>query len=83
MKGSFNPTCDRHGHMLTGVGSSPQLMAPFVCPTAEEIALDSPSETWSTSEVLDELVRKADCPVMAEKANPRTASPEAKREDCK
>jgi nucleotide-binding universal stress UspA family protein len=39
MKGSFNPTCDRHGHMLTGVGGSPQVMAPFVLPTAEEIAL--------------------------------------------
>jgi hypothetical protein len=39
MKGSFNPTCDRYGHMLTGVGGSPQVMAPFVFPTAEEIAL--------------------------------------------
>jgi nucleotide-binding universal stress UspA family protein len=41
MKSSFNPTCDRHGHMLTGVGGSPQVMAPFVFPTAEEIALFS------------------------------------------
>ena len=39
MKGLFNPTCDRHGHILTGVGGSPQVMAPFVFTTAEEIAL--------------------------------------------
>ena len=39
MKGLFNPTCDRHGHLLTGVGGSPQVMAPFVFPTAEEMAI--------------------------------------------
>jgi nucleotide-binding universal stress UspA family protein len=39
MKGSFNPTCDRHGHMLAGVGGSPQVTAPFICPSAQEIAL--------------------------------------------
>ena len=39
MKGLFNPTCDRYGHMLTGVGGSPQVMAPFVFPTVEEMAI--------------------------------------------
>jgi len=39
MKGSVSPTCDRYGHILTGIGGSPQAMAPFVLPTAEEIAL--------------------------------------------
>ena len=39
MKGSFSPTCDRYGHILTGIGGSPQAMAPFVLPSAEEIAL--------------------------------------------
>ena len=39
MKGPFNPSCDRHGHLLTGLGVSPQVMAPFTFPTAEEIAL--------------------------------------------
>jgi nucleotide-binding universal stress UspA family protein len=39
MRGSFSPTCDRYGHILTGIGGSPQAMAPFVFPTAEEIAL--------------------------------------------
>jgi len=38
MKGSFSPTCDRHGHILSGIGGSPQVMAPFVFPTAEEMA---------------------------------------------
>ena len=38
MKHSFNPTCDRYGHILTGLGGSPQVMAPFVFPTAEEMA---------------------------------------------
>jgi len=38
MKHSFNPTCDRHGHIITGVGISPQVIAPFVFPTAEEMA---------------------------------------------
>jgi nucleotide-binding universal stress UspA family protein len=38
MKHSFNPTCDRYGHLLTGLGGSPQVMAPFVFPTAEEMA---------------------------------------------
>jgi hypothetical protein len=38
MKRSFNPTCDRHGHLLTGLGVSPQAMEPFVFPTAEEMA---------------------------------------------
>jgi nucleotide-binding universal stress UspA family protein len=32
------------------------------------VSLDSVSEDWSTSEVLDELARKAHCPVLAEKA---------------
>jgi nucleotide-binding universal stress UspA family protein len=39
MKPCFNPTCDRHGHLLTGFGESPQTMALFVLPTAEEITL--------------------------------------------
>jgi hypothetical protein len=39
MKGPFNPSCDRYGHLLTSVGGSPQVMAPFTFPTAEEIAL--------------------------------------------
>jgi nucleotide-binding universal stress UspA family protein len=38
MKRSFNPTCNRHGHTLTGVGGSSQVMAPFVFPTAEDMA---------------------------------------------
>lgn len=38
MKGLFNPTCDRHGHILTGLGVSPEVMEPFVFPTAEEMA---------------------------------------------
>jgi len=38
MKHLFNPTCDRYGHILTGVGISPQVMPPFVFPTAEEMA---------------------------------------------
>ena len=38
MKDLFNPTCDRHGHILTGFGGSPQMMAPFIFPTAEEMA---------------------------------------------
>jgi nucleotide-binding universal stress UspA family protein len=38
MKGLFNPTCDRYGHILTGLGVSPEVMAPFVFPTAEEMA---------------------------------------------
>ena len=38
MKRSFNPTCDRHGHLLTGLGVPPQAMQPFVFPTAEEMA---------------------------------------------
>jgi len=38
MKGSFNPTCDRHGHILTGVGGFQQAMEPFLFPTAEEMA---------------------------------------------
>jgi nucleotide-binding universal stress UspA family protein len=40
--------------------------------------LDSASETWSTDEVLDELVRKAGCPVMTGKALTLAASPEAR-----
>jgi nucleotide-binding universal stress UspA family protein len=38
MKRSFNPTCDRHGHLLTGLGGSPQAMEPFFFPTAEDMA---------------------------------------------
>ena len=38
MKRLFNPTCDRHGHILKGLGVSPEVMAPFVFPTAEEMA---------------------------------------------
>jgi nucleotide-binding universal stress UspA family protein len=38
MKDPFSPTCDRHGHILTGVGGSPQVMELFVFPTAEEMA---------------------------------------------
>jgi hypothetical protein len=43
MKGMFNPTSDRHGHILTGLGGSPQVMAPFTFPTAEETAFLLPS----------------------------------------
>lgn len=39
MKGLFNPTCDRHGHIFTGVGESPLITEPFVSPTVEGIAL--------------------------------------------
>jgi nucleotide-binding universal stress UspA family protein len=53
MKGSFNPTCDRHGHMLTGVGGSPQVMASFICPTAEEIALLPAAAQLSASAARD------------------------------
>jgi hypothetical protein len=38
MKRPFNPSCDRHGHLLIGVGGSSQVMAPFIFPTAEEMA---------------------------------------------
>ncbi|PWT86100.1 MAG: hypothetical protein C5B58_01965 [Acidobacteria bacterium] len=38
MKGLFNPTCGRYGHIFTGPGGSPQIMAPFVFPTAEDMA---------------------------------------------
>jgi nucleotide-binding universal stress UspA family protein len=41
MKFCFNPTCDRHGHMLTGLGESAQTMALFVLPRVEEITLFS------------------------------------------
>ena len=49
MKDLFNPTCDRHGHILTGIGGAPQLMAPFVFPTAEEMAflLGAPNDSVS------------------------------------
>jgi hypothetical protein len=32
------------------------------------VSLDAASENWSTIEVVDELARKADCPVLAGKA---------------
>jgi len=47
MKPCFNPTCDRHGHILTGFGESAQTIALFVLRTAEEITLFS--ETGSES----------------------------------
>src|SRR5690349_16256037 len=39
MKGLFNPTSDRHGHILTGVGGPPEVMLPFILPSVEEITL--------------------------------------------
>ena len=39
MKGSFSPTCDRYGHILTAATGSPPVMALFTIPTAEEIPL--------------------------------------------
>jgi nucleotide-binding universal stress UspA family protein len=38
MKNLFIPTCDRYGHLLTGLGGSPQVMALFIFPTPEEMA---------------------------------------------
>jgi hypothetical protein len=38
MKASFNPTCDRYGHILTAATASPPVMALFAFPTAEKIA---------------------------------------------
>ena len=32
------------------------------------VSLDAVSDNWSTTEVVDELARKADCPVLAGKA---------------
>jgi hypothetical protein len=32
------------------------------------VPLDAVSENWSTTEVVDELARKADCPVLVGKA---------------
>lgn len=48
MKPCFNPTCDRHGHMIAGVGGSAQTMALFVLQTAKEITRFS--ETGSESQ---------------------------------
>jgi nucleotide-binding universal stress UspA family protein len=39
MKDLFNPICDRHGHILTGVGGLPEVMLPFILPSVEEITL--------------------------------------------
>ena len=35
------------------------------------VSLDAASENWSTSDVVDELARKADCPVLTVKTTAR------------